>query len=185
MELFWATVGLFLLSSGLQAGLIYLQQTSGRLAGWWGSHAFFVYNVITLVPWAAFVLLFAALQFSQHPSLPWGNLWFQVIGGILIFSGASLALWVAILLGPARLNGLGYFAPAMIDVKEERVISGPFRWMKNPMYTGFFLVFLGIALGKNSLYDLAIALESLLLLNGFQAGVENREWSRRDRSQRD
>ncbi len=46
--------------------------------------------------------------------------------------------------------------------------------MKNPMYTGFFLVLLGIALWKNSLYDLAIALESLLLLNGFQARIENR-----------
>jgi hypothetical protein len=47
MELFWATVGLFLLSSGLQAGLIFLQQSGSRLTRWWGSPAFAVYNIIT------------------------------------------------------------------------------------------------------------------------------------------
>ena len=46
--------------------------------------------------------------------------------------------------------------------------------MKNLLYTGYYLVLLDIALWKNSIYDLAIALESLLLLNGFQARIENR-----------
>jgi protein-S-isoprenylcysteine O-methyltransferase Ste14 len=78
---------------------------------------------------------------------------------------------VAILLGPAKLNGLRFFKPAL---REEQVVSGPFRWLKNPMYTGYFLVFLGLTLLKNSLYDLAIALKSLLLLNSIQARIENR-----------
>ncbi len=170
MVLFWATVGLFLLSSGLQAGLIYLQHTSGRLSSWWGSLAFPIYNVITLIPWAAFALAYVTLQFRQHPPLPWSNLWLQVIGGILVVSGTCLSVWVATLFGPARLNGLRHFAGA---TKEERIASGPFRWIDNPMYTGYFLILLGIALWQNSLYDLVIALESLLLLNGVQARIEN------------
>ena len=171
MVLFGATVGLFLVSSGLQTALILVQQSGGRLTTWWGPHAFSIYNAITLIPWAAFVLAYLALQFTQHPSLPWESLWIQVIGGILISFGVSLALWVAILMGPARLNGLRHFAPAS---REERVTTGPFQWLKNPMYTGYFLVLLGIALWMSSLFDLAIALESLLLLNGFQARIENR-----------
>ena len=75
------------------------------------------------------------------------------------------------LLGPARLNGLRFFNPTL---KHERIISGPFRRMKNPMYTGYFFVLLGVALLKDSLYDIAIAAESLVLLNGVQAWIENR-----------
>jgi protein-S-isoprenylcysteine O-methyltransferase Ste14 len=176
MEMFWATMGLFLLSSGLQSGLIFLQQSGGRLTRWWGTHAFIIYNVITLIPWTAFVLVYVVFQFTDHPALSWEGLWLQVIGGILIFIGSSVALWVAILLGPARLNGLRFFDPSL---KEDRVIAGPFRWLENPMYTGYFLVFLGVALLRNSLYDLVIALESLLLLNYFQAAIENRGLSAR------
>jgi protein-S-isoprenylcysteine O-methyltransferase Ste14 len=168
--MFWATIGLFLLSSGLQCGLIFLQQSDDQLTRWWGSRAFSIYNVITLIPWTAFALVYLVLQFTPHPALPWEGLWLQVFGGLLIFIGASVALWVAILLGPAKLNGLRFFKP----LREEQVVSGPFRWLKNPMYTGYFLVFLGVALLKNSLYDLAIALESLLLLNNIQARIENR-----------
>jgi protein-S-isoprenylcysteine O-methyltransferase Ste14 len=171
MEMFWATIGLFLLSSGLQCGLIFLQQSDGRLTRWWGSRAFSIYNVITLIPWAAFVLIYSVLQLIPHPTLPWEGWWLQALGGLFIFAGASVALWVAILLGPAKLNGLRFFEPAL---QEERVVSDPFRWLENRMYTGYFLVFLGVALLKNSLYDLAIALESLLLLNYLQAGIENR-----------
>jgi protein-S-isoprenylcysteine O-methyltransferase Ste14 len=171
MEMFWATADLFLLSSGVQAGLILLQQSGSRLTRWWDTHAFAIYNVITLIPWTAFVLVYVVFQFTEHPTLPWEGPWLQALGGVLIFAGVSVALWVAILLGPARLNGLRFFHPAL---QEERVISGPFRWLENPMYTGYFLVFLGIALLRNSLYDLVIALESLLLLNYFQATIENR-----------
>lgn len=176
MEMFWATAGLFLLSSGLQAGLILLQQSGGRLTRWWGIHAFAIYNIITLLPWTAFVLVYVVFQFTEHPALPWEGLWLQVTGGILIFAGVSVALWVAILLGPARLNGRRFFQPAL---QEERVVSGPFRWLENPMYTGYFLMFLGIALLRNSLYDVVIALESLLLLNYFQSTIENRGLSAR------
>jgi protein-S-isoprenylcysteine O-methyltransferase Ste14 len=171
MELFWATVGLFLLSSGLQTGLIFLQQSGGQLTRWWGSRAFAIYNVITLIPWTAFVLVYVMFQFTPHPALPWEGLWLQVLGGILIFAGVYVALWVGILLGPARLNGVRFFDPAL---QEERAVSGPFRWLENPMYTGYFLVLLGVALLRNSLYDVVIALESLLLLNYFQATIENR-----------
>jgi protein-S-isoprenylcysteine O-methyltransferase Ste14 len=170
MELFWATVGLFLFSSGLQTGLIFLQQSGGQLARWWGPNAFAVYNVITLAPWTAVVVLYSLLQFTQHPALPWEGRWLQVIGGFLIVIGTSLALWVAVLFGPARLNGVRFFLPASVKV---RVVSGPFRRLENPMYSGYFLLLLGIALLRNSLYDLAIALESLILLNGIQARVEN------------
>ncbi len=157
-------------SSALQTGLIFVQQRSGSLSGWWGCRAFTIYNIITLIPWSAFVLTYVTLQFRQHPPLPWTILWLQVIGGVLAFSGMCLALWVARMLGPARLNGLRHFAGA---TDEERIVSGPFHWLENPMYTGYFLVLLGIALWKNSAYDLVIALESLLLLNGVQARIEN------------
>lgn len=175
MALLWTTVSLFAFSSGLQTGLIYVQQRSGTLSRWWGARAFSIYNFITLAPWAAFLLFYVTLQFEQHPQLPWPSLWHQVIGGILVVSGTCLSVWVATLFGPARLNGLRHFTGA---TDEGRIKSGPFRWIDNPMYTGYFLILLGIALWQNSLYDLVIALESLLLLNGVQARIENSGLSR-------
>ena len=175
MALFWATLGLFAFSSVLQTGLIYVQQRSATLSRWWGGRAFAIYNLITLIPWVAFLLTYVTLQFEQHPTLPWSSLWLQVIGGFLALSGAVLALWVARLFGPARLNGLRHFIGA---TDEERIGYGPFRWIDNPMYTGYFLILMGIALWQNSLYDLIIALESLLLLNGVQARIENSGLSR-------
>ena len=168
--MFWTTVGLFAFSSGLQTGLLYIQRRSGCLSRWWGGRAFSIYNFITVAPWTAFLLLYVTLQFRQHPELPWPSLWVQVLGVVLVLAGAVLALQVAILLGPARLNGLRHFTGA---TGVERIVSGPFRWMDNPMYTGYFFVLLGVALWKNSLYDLVIASESLLLLNGLQATIEN------------
>lgn len=175
MALFWATVSLFAFSSVLQTGLIYVQQRSGRLSRLWGARAFSIYNFVTLVPWAAFLLFYVTLQFKHHPQLPWPSLWLEILGAVLAVSGAALALWVATLFGPARLNGLRHFTGA---TNEERILTGPFRWMNNPMYTGYFLILLGIALWQNSLYDLVIALESLLLLNGVQARIENSGLSR-------
>ncbi len=175
MALFWTTLGLFAFSSVLQTGLIYVQQRSGSLSDWWGARAFSIYNFVTLAPWAAFLLFYGTLQFEEYPPLPWSSLWLQALGVVLVLSGAVLALWVATLFGPARLNGLRHFTCA---TKEERIVTGPFRWIDNPMYTGYFLILMGIALWQNSLYDLVIALESLLLLNGVQARIENSGLSR-------
>ena len=168
--MFLATIVLFLLASLIQSSLILLQQRGETLTRWWGQRAFPVYNVITLIPWTAFVVVYVALQFQPHPELSLPGPWFQVIGALLLFAGAVLSGWVAVLLGPAKLNGLRFFDPA---IQYRRVPSGPFRLMKNPMYTGFFFIFLGVALWKDSLYSLAIALESIIVLNGVQAWVEN------------
>ena len=167
--MFWATIILFLIASIIQCGLILLQQRGERLTLWWGRYAFSVYNVITLFPWIAFVLAFLTLQLQPRPELLLSGVWLQAFGALLLLSGTFLAVWVAVQLGPARLNGLRFFDPV---IRHDRIPSGPFRLLKNPMYSGFFLIFLGLALWQNSLYNLAIALESAVLLNGMQAWIE-------------
>lgn len=178
--MFWSSVILFFLASLIQSGLILLQQRGETLTRRLGRYAFPAYNFVTLVPWAAFVVTYAILQLESHPGLPLSGMWVQALGVLLFLVGSFLAGWVAVLLGPARLNGLRFFDPA---IRRDRVLSGPFRLMRNPMYTGFFLVFLGAAFWKDSLYDLAIALESLVLLNGIQAWVENQGLVRTSRSE--
>ncbi|MFQ6026892.1 MAG: methyltransferase family protein [Dehalococcoidia bacterium] len=176
VPLFWVTVGLFVFSNVLQTGLLYAQQRNGSLSRWWGCRAFTIYNFVTLVPWAAFLVAYLSLHLRPHQLLPCHSGWVQVAGGAIFLLGAVLALWVGKLLGPARLNGVRHFS-ATADAKG--IESGPFRWMDNPMYTGCFLMLLGIGLWKNSLPDLVIALESLILLNHFQSRIENSGLTRR------
>ena len=47
--------------------------------------------------------------------------------------------------------------------------------MKNPIYTGIVLYFIGKSFTSNSLYYLFVALESYLLMNVFLARFENKE----------
>lgn len=51
------------------------------------------------------------------------------------------------------------------------VVSGPYRWTRNPMYLGFTLLYLGISLWVNALWPLLL----LVVLFAIQRGVIARE----------
>jgi protein-S-isoprenylcysteine O-methyltransferase Ste14 len=55
----------------------------------------------------------------------------------------------------------------------ERIQKGPYKILRNPMYDGFMLVFLGLGITFGIVEDFYLALLSFLLLNVFLASVEN------------
>ena len=83
-----------------------------------------------------------------------------------------MILWADGLLGLRRMWGIRYFDKSFQNKIEKR---GIYKFMKNPIYTGIVLYFIGKSFTSNSLYYLFVALESYLLMNVFLARFENKE----------
>jgi len=90
----------------------------------------------------------------------------QAVGLILFASGLGLAVWARIYLGQ------NWGMPMTQRAEPELVTSGPYRFVRHPIYSGLLLALLGTALATN-LYFLLV----LLLLAGYffySATVEER-----------
>jgi len=96
-------------------------------------------------------------------------------GLFLSGAGTLLSLVSIVQLGPERtLDGYFFGRP-----DREEVSGGLFHWLRNPMYDGYVLTFVGTALRKANAAYLLLAMESFLLLNVLEARVENRPFGGR------
>lgn len=75
----------------------------------------------------------------------------QVVGLILFASGLCLAVWARIYLG--RNWGM----PMTERAEPELVTSGPYRFVRHPIYSGLLLALLGTALATNLYWLIALA----------------------------
>lgn len=132
---------------------------------------FFIHFTITALLWAALYFMFLLRNSTHDMPLPISTSWLAEIGTILTYLGVALAIWSIALLGVRRMWGIRYFSKETKPSVEKR---GPYRFLKNPMYAGFFFIFLGAALTQNSLFYLVAAAESFLLLNVCLARFENK-----------
>jgi protein-S-isoprenylcysteine O-methyltransferase Ste14 len=101
-----------------------------------------------LVYLAGIVIGFLANAWMPIKVVPSSVAW--TIGGILIFCGAVLT-------GSAVLR----FKNADTTIRPDRaastlVIAGPYRITRNPMYLGFALAYLGIAIAGQSIWALVL-----------------------------
>lgn len=124
------------------------------------------------------VLLFFMLALLDANSLSLST-WIRILGAILFLFGACVLSWAALLLRQALIH------PTPPD---QLVRSGPFRWVRHPMYFGGIAGAFGFSLASSSLlatiysllqvvvlYTLAIT-EELDLKNRF--GTEYEAYSR-------
>ena len=104
------------------------------------------------------------------PVLPEGA---QAAGLALALAGGGLWLWATVVL-VARGDG----TPLPLDPPRTLVVSGPYRWIRNPMHVGLIAFFTGEALLFRSVVFLAIV--ALLALGAFLwSRHEERELERR------
>ncbi len=93
----------------------------------------FIGLVLVLLP--AQVLQWAGVARPAHDGLP------QVLGTALVVLGGVLAISCVVTFA---LRGRG--TPAPFDPPRRLVRSGPYRFVRNPMYWGAFIALLGAAL---------------------------------------
>lgn len=110
----------------------------------------------------AIVFLGAWLWLAWRAHLETGRLgvplpdWTRAPGILLMGIGAGLALACV-----ATFVVRGRGTPAPFDAPREFVASGPYRWVRNPMYMGGFLLLAGYALCAGSAEALLVALGML------------------------
>lgn len=64
----------------------------------------------------------------------------RALGAVPLLVGAAIAFWCF-----ANFVVRGKGTPAPFDAPRHLVISGPYRYMRNPMYVGCFLFLVGLA----------------------------------------
>ena len=162
---------LFAIAAGVNTGSVALQQRGQHLTRRFGRAAWPVHLALITPPWALFLLSVAKLNRRARWPLPA----MMRSLGVPVLAAAGL-LWTAAFkkLGRARMAN-GYFFGA---ADSERVSEGVFRWLENPVYDSYALALVGKALLRADARYLVLAAESLLLLNGLEASVENRPFKR-------
>ncbi|HEY7470712.1 MAG TPA: methyltransferase [Gemmatimonadota bacterium] len=100
--------------------------------------------------------------------------WTAPIGFALMPLGALLAIACV-----ATFVVLGRGTPAPFDPPREFVGSGPYRWVRNPMYLGFFVFLVGYALCAVSFGALLVAFGMLAAAHLFTVLYEEPALERR------
>jgi protein-S-isoprenylcysteine O-methyltransferase Ste14 len=90
----------------------------------------------------------------------------EAVGVIVFVSGLAIAVWARVYLG--RNWGM----PMTQKADPELVTSGPYHWIRNPIYSGILLGLLGTALAVNLYYLLAVALAGVYFV--YSSVVEGR-----------
>jgi protein-S-isoprenylcysteine O-methyltransferase Ste14 len=90
----------------------------------------------------------------------------RALGAVLFLGGLALAVWARVHLG--RNWGM----PMTEKDEPELVTSGPYRWVRHPIYSGILLATLGTALATNLYWLVAFAVAGTYFL--YSARVEEK-----------
>jgi protein-S-isoprenylcysteine O-methyltransferase Ste14 len=133
----------FLLAFGLRS-LIHYRRTgttgfvglSGRpgSAEWWGAVLFALALVAAVA--APLLQLVGAVEPAGWLARPW----WQALGGLLYLAGVAGTLWAQFAMGESWRIGVDAGARTAL------VAAGPFRWVRNPIFTAMSLATVGLAL---------------------------------------
>lgn len=111
-----------------------------------------------------------ALAWETFPGAPLLPEWGQVVGFVLAVPGGVLWLWAVVV-----LVALGRGTPLPLDPPRQLVVSGPYRWIRNPMHLGLAGVLLGEALLFRSIPLLVFAAVVAVALVLWEGPREERE----------
>ncbi|HEY1329519.1 MAG TPA: isoprenylcysteine carboxylmethyltransferase family protein [Casimicrobiaceae bacterium] len=106
---------------------------------------------------AALCLGLAVEYFDPQPVVEPANVGY-VAGGLLVVLGAALSTWMVLHFHH------GGTAVSPLSPSRELVVTGPYRFTRNPDYIGQALVYAGIALVVNSIWVLAGLLPALAIV---------------------
>ncbi|MBI4214007.1 MAG: hypothetical protein HY534_06835 [Chloroflexi bacterium] len=165
-----ATLAAFAIAAAVNTASVAVQQRFHFLTRTFGKNGWYVHIALIAPPWLAFLALLRDLNQRARWPLPESM---RPLGSFLLVIASGL--WFAAFreLGPVRVAN-GYFfgrGPS------ERVSGSVFRLRRDPMYDAYALALVGTAFRRANGVYLLLAVESLLLLNGLEASVENRAFA--------
>jgi len=104
---------------------------------------YFLHRVLVI---AGFLLIFFNIpeKWLYHRVLP-GALWLPALGIAVAVAGFAFAIW-------ARIHiGRNWSSAVTSRVQHELIRSGPYRWVRHPIYSGLMLALLGTVLVQDQL----------------------------------
>lgn len=98
-------------------------------------------------------------RFVLHLAFPWSlDLPVKIAAVVLIVGGLLIEMWAGGLFKKAGTNVVPWSPSTAL------VIDGPYRFSRNPMYVGFTLTYLGLALGLQSPAAMVLLIPCLALM---------------------
>jgi protein-S-isoprenylcysteine O-methyltransferase Ste14 len=113
------------------------------------------------------VLFFIRPTFLRSNTLnPSHTIYAEIIGAILFVLGLSLAIWARLYLGE------NWGMPMTLKVEPELVTSGPYRFVRHPIYSGILIAILGTALSTNIVLIFVMCIAGIYFI--YSAHIEER-----------
>ena len=135
-----------------------LQLKGRKLTKWFGKNAFNIHMISTGFFWLVTFFLIIILQLDEHPSFH-NYIILKYTGSILLVCGIIMSAWAFSLLGLKRSLCLNFFE------EEVPIVRHPlFKYVKNPEDYGLWIALVGFALFTKSFYNLAIAVEFIIIM---------------------
>ena len=123
-----------------------------------------IFTLIAVLAWAALAHL-APPGFLQQHVLPDGT-WTQLIGLAMTITGLGFAVWARIHLGK------NWSSTPEIKVGHELIRTGPYRFVRNPIYTGLLFGYAGTAIAAGVVWAFVLI---LFLLGAFLLKIREEE----------
>jgi protein-S-isoprenylcysteine O-methyltransferase Ste14 len=120
----------------------------------------------------SFVVLCLVSANTLHVGVPPGLTF--AVGAVLALVGVATKIWAAATLGDGYY-WRNFFTPAEWIVTK---VAGPYRWLRNPMYTVGYLPVYGLALATSSVFGLVAALFDQCAILTFYHLVEKPHFER-------
>lgn len=161
---------LFVIATFSQAGFLIFARRHSQISELTRQRLWVTHLWLNGIVWSVVFMWMIIIQFFLPHTL-YVSLLFKWIGISLVIVGIMMVIAVSLVLNFQNLMGLRFFYPA----KTERTYSSLYRILNNPMYDGFILILVGLALWFGIVQDFYLAFTSFLLLNIVLASVENYE----------
>lgn len=157
----WAVFAGHLLARLAYVGYVWISLVRQQSDSWWTRRWGLAGGFRRFRRGASIVMAVDAITFIAVSVVGWGTLPTLVpraaaiaAGAVLVFVGLGTKLWAAATLGGQAYYWYNFFASGATTTRAK---TGPYRYLKNPMYTVGYLQTYGLALVTGSLAGLIAA----------------------------
>ena len=166
-------------------GYVWVGLTRQQSDGWWTRRWGIAGGFARFRSGASIVMVIDGVSFIAVCLVGWGTLPAVipraaaiVVGVVLVLTGVGAKLWAAATLGDKAYYWYDFFTPTA-HVAPAR--TGPYRYLKNPMYTVGYLQTYGLALVSGSLAGLVASVCDQMAILVFHWRVESTHFERATR----
>jgi protein-S-isoprenylcysteine O-methyltransferase Ste14 len=131
-------------------------------------------NVGSRLSYVVFAVIAFLMMFQPAASRRWLGLqilpnwpWLEALGVALTAAGLGFAVWARAYLGA------NWSSSVTVKVEHELIQTGPYRWVRHPIYTGMILAMLGTGIARAQVRGV-IACIFLYISFYIKSGIEER-----------